>query len=227
MISIFFIVVVTLALINGKNPTLPNALDKSRFYQSKLDPSNKLTLSTAQNKKYKGFKDLLEKRKTVSNITGNKVSAPLIRSGFYTPWSATSLPDLKRHADKLNTIYPEWFFIDTTTYSLQTRIDSAGLAVMKQNSLSIQPIFNNFHTRRVYDADEGRLKDSGYFDFKLAHIILNNAERRAHIIQQIADTLAHYQLQGLNVDFEELNETGNEPLTQCKGNDSYHGCITR
>jgi len=95
MIFLFIIVVVTLALINGKSPTLPNALEKSRFYQSKLDPTNKLTFSTTQNKKYKGFKDLLDKKKTVNNITGNKVSAPLIRSGFYTPWSPTALPDLK------------------------------------------------------------------------------------------------------------------------------------
>ncbi len=213
IIGTFFLVVVTLALINGKNPTLPDVLDKSRFYQAKLDPNNKLTFTTAQNKKYKGFKDLLEKRKTVGNSTGNKVSAPLIRSGFYTPWSPTSLPDLKRHGDKLNTIYPEWFFIDTSTYTLQTRIDSAGLAVMKQNNLSIQPIFNNFHSKTVYDVEEGQFKDSGYFDFKLAHTILNNAEKRAHIIQQIVDTLTHYKLQGLNVDFEELNEKGNEPLT--------------
>lgn len=81
----FLIVVVTLALINGKNPSLPNELDKNKFYQSKLDPSEKLTFSTAQNKKYKGFKDLLEKRKLDKSSTGSKVSASLIRSGFYTP----------------------------------------------------------------------------------------------------------------------------------------------
>lgn len=212
-ITTFLIVVVTLALINGKNPSLPNELDKNRFYQSKLDPSEKLTFSTAQNKKYKGFKELLEKRKQDKSSTGSKVSASLIRSGFYTPWSITALPDLKKNADKLNTIYPEWFFIDTLTYTLQTRIDSAGLAVMKQNNLSIQPIFNNFYTHRVFDKELRQYRDSGYFDARLAHVILNNPEKRKHIIQQIVDTLTHYQLQGLNIDFEELNESGNEPLT--------------
>ena len=208
-ITVFLIVVVTLAVINGRNPSLPNLLDKSKFYQSKLDPASKLTFTTAQNKKYKGFKDLLEKRKQEKITPGNNtVPSSLIRSGFYTPWSVTALPDLKKNADKLNTVYPEWFFIDTTTYTLQTRIDSAGLIVMKQNNLSIQPIFNNFHT---YKAADGR--DSGYFDPKLVHTILNNTEKRKHIIQQIVDTLTHYQLQGLNVDFEELNEDTNEPLT--------------
>ena len=206
-IFLFLIIVVTLAVINGANPSLPNQLDKSKYLQSKLDPNAKFTLTTAQNKKYKGFKDLLDKRRQVNTNTGNKVSGSLIRSGFYTPWSATSLPDLKRHADKLNTIYPEWFFIDTTNYSLQTRIDTAGLAVMKQHNLSIQPIFNNYHSASSKDA-------VSFFDPKLAHVILNDSKKRARIIQQIVDTLTHYQLQGLNVDLEELNESGNEPLTQ-------------
>ena len=207
--GLFFIVIVSLAVINALNPSLPNLLDKSKFYQSKLNPTEKFTLTTDLNKKYKGFKELLEKRKLENTVSKRNISSTLIRSGFYTPWSATSLPDLKKNADKLNTIYPEWFFIDTVSYRLQTRIDSAGLVIMKQNNLSIQPIFNNFHSHKTKEA-----KDSGYFDFKLAHVILNNAEKRKYIIQQIVDTLTHYQLQGLNVDFEELNETGNEPLTQ-------------
>ncbi len=207
--GLFFIVIVSLAVINALNPSLPNLLDKSKFYQSKLNPAEKFTLTTDLNKKYKGFKELLEKRKLENTVSKRNISSTLIRSGFYTPWSATSLPDLKKNADKLNTIYPEWFFIDTVSYRLQTRIDSAGLVIMKQNNLSIQPIFNNFHSHKTKEA-----KDSGYFDFKLAHVILNNAEKRKYIIQQIVDTLTHYQLQGLNVDFEELNETGNEPLTQ-------------
>src|SRR5947207_2541241 len=99
-IFLFLIVIVTLAVINGTNPSLPNQLDKSKYFQSKLDPNAKFTLTTAENKKYKGFKELLDKkRKQEKNITGNTVSASLIRSGFYTPWSVTALPDLKKNAD--------------------------------------------------------------------------------------------------------------------------------
>jgi len=208
-IFLFLIVVVTLAVINGNNPSLPNQLDKSKFYQSKLDPNANFTLTTAENKKYKGFKDLLNKKKQDKKVQKPGASASLIRSAFYTPWDPNSLFDLKKNANKLNTVYPEWFFIDTLTYTLQTRIDSAALVVMKQNNLSIQPIFNNFHSHKASDNS-----DSGYFDSRLSHIILNNEEKKKQIIQQIVDTLTHYQLQGLNVDFEELNENTNEPLTQ-------------
>ncbi|MBC7536840.1 MAG: glycosyltransferase, partial [Ferruginibacter sp.] len=131
----------------------------------------------------------------------------LIRAAFYTPWNSAALPDLRKNADKLNSIYPEWFFIDTITYKLQTRIDSAGLAEMKQNNLSIQPILNNFHTSRTALAN-------GFFDHNLVHTVLNSEPIRQALIRQIVDTLLHYRLQGLNVDFEELNEKSSEPLTQ-------------
>lgn len=208
----FFLTVTILAVINATNPSLPNMNDKAKTYQAVLDPTNKFTLRSSENKKYKGFKDFLEKKlqeDSVKRITNAKNKSPLIRSAFYTPWNKASLPDLIKNADKLNTIYPEWFFIDPVTYRLQSRIDSAGLAVMKKNNLSIQPIFNNFHS---YRTREGR--DSGYFDFKLAHVVLNNPEKRKYIIQQIIDTLSYYRLQGLNVDFEELKENNNENLTR-------------
>ena len=210
LVVLFLVAVLVLAIRNGSNPNLPNINAKARYYQNKLDPSNKLTFTSPLNKKYKGFKDYLEKKQqedSIKKINAVKLNASQIRAAFYTPWLAASLSDLQKNGDKLNTIYPEWFFIDTTTYTLQTRIDSAGLAVMKQEGLSIQPIFNNFRTNKA-DASKSD------FDGKLAHTIITDPEKRKFIINQIVDTLSHYQLQGINIDFEELTEKNNEPLTQ-------------
>ncbi len=210
MVVVFFLLVTILAVINATNPSLPNMNDRAKVYKALLDPSNKFILGSAENKKYKGFKTFLAKKlleDSVKRILADKNKPALIRSAFYTPWNKSSLPDLMKNANKLNTIYPEWFFIDTLTFKLQTRIDSAGLAVMKKNNLSIQPIFNNFHTAKTFN-------NKGFFDNKLLHVILNDPLKRKNIIYQIADTLAYYKLQGLNIDFEELNEKSNEPLTR-------------
>ena len=206
-IILFLIAVLVLAIIRGQKPNLPNLNEKARAYESKIDPSNKLTLESPLNKKYKGFKEyLLQKQKedSLKKIQNHALKTSLIRSAFYTPWTKTAISDLRKNADKLNTIYPEWFFIDTLTYKLQTRIDTAGLAIMKQNNLSIQPMFENFHSMGA---------GTGYFDSKLLHTILNNPTLRNNIIKQLADTLTFYKLQGINIDFEEINETGNEALT--------------
>ncbi|MEO5893844.1 MAG: polysaccharide deacetylase family protein [Ferruginibacter sp.] len=210
MVAAFLLVVTILAVINATNPSLPNINAKANAYQAILNPSNKLILGSAENKKYKGFKDFLIKKQqedSVRHALAAKIKTSLIRSAFYTPWNKSSLPDLVKNADKLNTIYPEWFFIDTVTFKLQTRIDSAGLVVMKKNNLSIQPIFNNYRTGKSAE-------DKGSFDSKLLHVILNDSVKRKNIISQIADTLDYYKLQGLNIDFEELGEKTNQPLTR-------------
>ncbi len=210
IVAIFFFVVLGIALYSGSLPSLPNMQAKAKQYETRLDPSNPLTLKNAQNEKYKGFKAFLIKKlrtdsinKLRSNTASKANSLSVIRAAFYTPWTGTtSLPDLKINADKLNTIFPEWFFIDTITYKLNTRIDSAGLALMKQKQLHIIPIFSNFST-----------KAKG-FDGKLLHKILSDSFLQKNIIQQVADTLSYYQLNGINIDFEELIEPTNALLTE-------------
>ena len=68
---------------------------------------------------------------------------------------------------------------------------------MKKNNLSIEPIFTNYHSGKT-------ATDKGFFDGKLLHVILKDSLKRKNIIARIADTLAFYGLQGINVDFEEL-----------------------
>ena len=218
MIILFFLVVVVVALIRGVNPSPVNIENLSKSYENKLDPSNPLTFANSQNKKYKGFKDFLVKRikedslKAISQAKNKQVDKiPFIRAAFYTPWTAnTSLPDLEKYGDKLNTIFPEWFFIDTANhFRLQTRIDSAGLALMRAKGLRIMPILNNFNSTKRDST--GRFKPD--FDGALLHGILNNPEKQKQFIQQLVDTLSFYNFQGINIDFEELSEPTNVPLS--------------
>jgi len=209
-ITIFFFVVLGIALYSGSLPNLPNMEAKAKEYQTTLDPSNPLTLKNTQNEKYKGFKSFLFKKlradsiKKARNKSASKTnSLSVIRAAFYTPWNTnTSYPDLKQNADKLNTIFPEWFFIDTSNFHLETRIDSIGLVLMKQKQLRILPMIQNFRTK------------SQIFDGKLLHKIFTDTALESNLIQQIADTLSHYNLSGINIDFEELSEPTNEPLTE-------------
>lgn len=209
MISIFFLVVLGIALYSGSLPNVPNLQAKAREYQTALDPSNPLILKNNQNIKYKGFKDFLFKKLKSDSLKKNKNngvskanSLSLIRAAFYTPWNARlALPDLEKNVDKINTIFPEWFFIDTVTHRLQTRIDSAGLKVMKQKNLRIMPILSNFNSSK------------NNFDGKLLHSILKDSVSEDNFIKQVADTLSYYHLNGINVDFEEIAEKTNVPLT--------------
>lgn len=207
MIFLFFLVVLVVALVRGIVPSIPNLEAKSKAYQEKMDPSNPFTFSQTYNKKYKGFKVFLDKKikedsvKKAKQLENKTIGINNIRAAFYTPWtSTTSLPDLKKNGSKLNVIFPEWFFINPVTHNLETRIDSAGLKLMHKEQLRIMPMLSNYNSAK---------KD---FDGTLLHEILNNAAKRNAFISQLTDTLSHYQLNGINIDFEELKERTSEPL---------------
>lgn len=220
MVIVFFFVVFAIALIRGSNPSALNIKSLESSYQSKLTPSH---LGSSQNKKYKGFKSfLLNKIKTDSlralqplqpNALNN---LPILRAAFYTPWTAkVGLPDLAKYGHQLNTIFPEWFFIDTANhFRLQTRIDSAGLALMRSKGLRIMPILNNFNSTKRGIA--GNILPD--FDGDLLHGILNNPVKQQQFIQQLVDTLSFYHFEGINIDFEELKESSNTPLSNFQQN---------
>jgi cellulose synthase/poly-beta-1,6-N-acetylglucosamine synthase-like glycosyltransferase/spore germination protein YaaH/peptidoglycan/xylan/chitin deacetylase (PgdA/CDA1 family) len=206
---LFITFIVILGIIYGKTPSLPNRLAKAKYYANAFNPDNKLSFNTNRNKKYKGFKDFLmiqEKKDSAERLTeqpARLTNASLIRAAFYTPWSAKqALEQLEKSGDALNTIFPEWFFIDTVNFTLQTRIDSAGLAMMRIKGLNILPMLSNFNSGK---------KD---FDGDLLHKILGNPAKCGALIKQITDSLVFYRFQGINIDFEEINESGNEALTE-------------
>lgn len=202
-ILIFITAVVVIAVLRGKNPSMPVMNSVGNSYKSKVDPSNAFTLSTPLNKKFKGFKDFLNKRIAYEEKHQQPIDAKLIRAAFYTPWSPLSLLDLRSNGGKLNTIYPEWFFINPKTYQLDSRIDKEALSVMKHYGLSIQPILNNFISV------PGK---QGNFSGDLLHTVLHDQKIQNNLIAQIISTLKQNQLQGINIDFEEMNENSDEFL---------------
>ena len=118
MIFLFLMAVVFIALIRAAIPSQLNYDQQSKEYANTLDPSKPLTFAHSQNKKYKGFKDFLEKKtledslKSIKRFYADTTNKnPYIRAAFYTPWNQNaSTPDLEQYGADLNTIFPEWFF---------------------------------------------------------------------------------------------------------------------
>lgn len=216
VIALFLITVVVIAIIRGSAPSLPNIESKDRLFENVLNPEHGLNLSSPQNKKYKGFKSFLEakdkedslknlKNKNAADLNAKRETAvnPFIRAAFYDPSNnyAVGLSDLQANGSKLNTIFPEWFFIDLKNNDhIESRIDSAGFAAMRKFNLRIIPILTNFNSLK---------KD---FDGSLVHAMLNDEAKRKAFINNLVDTIVKYKMQGINVDFEELRENSAEPL---------------
>jgi len=211
-ISLFVLAVVVLAIILAKNPS--TIVSAGQY-------SSDQKISAYHNKKIKGFKEFLaskeaEELRARQSKSDTKTTGQFIRAAFYTPWSGSkSTPSLERYGDKINTIFPEWFFIDTNNnIKLQTRIDSAGLAQMRRRNLRIMPMLTNFNSSKKNN--EG--KQAPDFDGNLIHTILNDTVKQRVFIEHLIDTLSAYNFQGINIDFEELNEPSNKPLTRFQKN---------
>jgi len=173
VLLVLITVIVSITILKGKNPSMPTMKSVGNSYKTKLDPSNPFTFQTKLNKKFKGFKEFLKKKISEDEESSLPVDTKRIRGAFYTPWSSLALTDLERYGHQLNTIYPEWFFINPKTLQLDSRIDKRALAIMKKHGLSIQPIFNN------YVSVPGK---EGGFSPELLHKILHNPAAQDRLI---------------------------------------------
>ena len=211
VVAVFLISVVVVAIVQGNSPALTNIKTSNGYFNGDKESAKQLKLSMSQKFKGKGFKTFLESKDredSINKARGKKSAEQneYIRAAFYDPQGnyAASFSDLEAHASQLNTIFPQWFSINLKDNSkIESRIDSAGLAVMKKNNLRILPIFSNYNSS---------IAPNGEFDGKLLHVMLNDSLKRNKFIDNLADTLIKYDLQGINIDFEEINETTNEPL---------------
>lgn len=203
LILLVMIPVIIITLVWKSKPQLPG-LSTGITIQKLNNPVTPKGFTKDELKKYKGYADfLLAKRKNEHLISHKEsVTANRIRSAFYVEWDPQSFYSLQKNIDKLNMVLPEWFFIDPVTDTLRPSVDAEALALMKQHNVKIVPIINNINE----DLGEGQ------FDGNIIHRILHHKEKRERLINDIIKYLQQYQLQGINIDFEEFKEKSDEPI---------------
>ncbi len=210
-ILLFVITVVVIAAIFATTPSLPNIQTKNKLFENALNTANSMDLSPSLRKKYKGFKSFLEEKDKEDSINKfqkkfEPLPGNLIRAAFYdNSWAAANyIPDLEENASKLNTIFPTWFSVNPKKPSeIIVKIDSIGFAIMKRNNLKVIPVLTNVNPYKQPKMD---------FDGAILHEMLNNVDIRTKFINNLADTLNKYDLQGINIDFEEITEPTSEAL---------------
>lgn len=202
-VLLFMIPAAIITFVNGKKPDLPE-LGNNNSPHPVANPAIPAGLNKADLKKYKGFEAYLHARQQNEQLrlghtypAGNEV-----RAAFYVDWDPQSFYSLRKNIDKLNMVLPEWFFIDPVSDTLVPKIDFDALALMKQSRVKIVPLINNINEN----------KGAGEFDGEMLHHILHNKDKKERLINDIIKYIRQYQLQGINIDFEELKEKGDEPL---------------
>lgn len=194
----FAIVVIAVKTLYKPDITIASQVGKKVFTDSLPD-----YMESGSLKKYKGFRHFIQQK----NATFHKQQGPQtqqastfndIRAAFYVTWNPESYNSLQRNISKLNLVLPEWFFIDATADTLTTNIDAKGLQFMQSSGIKIMPVLTNAF--------------NGSFNGAAIHRILNNENKKQKLINDVVKNLQRYKFSGVNIDFEELTEKGDEQL---------------
>lgn len=200
---LLIIPVVWIAFARGTKPQLPDlpGYDKG----GKIHPTQPLSFNKRDIKKYKGFDAFLKAKKKNSELIKKEKAIPFdqhIRAGFYVDYDPQSFYSLQSHIDKMNVVIPEWFHIDHTGDTLVTKIDPEVQKLVQDHGVKILPLINNLDISRI----------DGTWDGEMLNRILTNKNKRERLLHDIVKTIKQYNLQGVNIDFEELKESSIQPM---------------
>ncbi|MBK0382267.1 glycosyltransferase [Pedobacter sp. SD-b] len=191
------IVCVIITIASKKYPSLP---DLSKAYNSY---SIKNVALIKKSTKYKEFKvakgklvQLKKDRELYKKLHPNNLNR--VNFGFFVDWDAQSYTSLSDHIDKLDMIIPEFFFVKKDSDQLTAKIDYDVIKTVKKNHKKILASVKNYI-------------NSNWDGAAVRRIILSPAHS-AQFIDNLVYQLKKYRLDGVNIDFEELNLSSDEPL---------------
>lgn len=201
-LALFFLLlmipIVWIAWTRDKKQELPG-LSKIDYTKNN-NPSASHGFTKKEIAKYHGYDAFLKIKKQNSILAAaekKKMHTSRIRAAFYVDWDPQAWYSLRSHINELNMVIPEWFFIDPDTYTLKDNLDDVdkdAYDLMKRYPVKILPSLKNLNTKYQND-----------FDPNLLDKILLNPANKKKLINDIIARLKLYGLQGINVDFEDIN----------------------
>jgi len=139
-----------------------------------------------------------------------KAPTDLVALGFLPPWEPTALDSFRNAAPHLTHVSPVWLRLNPTGDDLDLRDfdlranpnNSEVIDIARRNKVRIVPILSN--------AQEGSRK--GSFDPHRVSVLLRSPATRTALIKNIVRFLTVNRFQGINLDFEDLDEYGERHL---------------
>ena len=153
-----------------------------------------------------------------SNPIANLPEEPVV-AGFYVNWEPTAIASAHSNIDAMTHFIPEWLHLKPSGVNLplvkdgdlpfldgRNRQDREDLTpFVHAHNVPILPLLNNF-TRR--GGEEG----NGSWDPVAAHNLISNSQARASLISKLRAWIINENLQGVNVDFEQVQANDKENL---------------
>ncbi|QXU49154.1 glycosyltransferase [Chryseobacterium sp. D764] len=208
-VGILLLLALGLMMTLDRSPKIPFKED----YKAVITANKPYLQENKISKEYKGFRSFISEKTIHTNLdkiqkaraerykNQNRNWAQFpggIRSAFYVAWDPQSLMSLKRNIRHVNLVFPEWFFLDPKTGDLKTNVDPEGYKVIKRTGVAAMPMLSNNSDQEFHS--EGIVK------------VLNDPQKRSHLIQKLTQQCKKYHFKGINIDFEDMNLDSDENL---------------
>jgi cellulose synthase/poly-beta-1,6-N-acetylglucosamine synthase-like glycosyltransferase/peptidoglycan/xylan/chitin deacetylase (PgdA/CDA1 family)/spore germination protein YaaH len=124
-----------------------------------------------------------------------------INAGFYRPWETQAYNSLIDHIAKLDMIVSEGFVLTPGKDTITAHLDTGLMRLNKKYKKPIIVSLSNYINKS---------NNEGYLDSKDVYRIIKNKKKRTGFINDIANKLLKNNLQGLNLEFEDIKDRDDE-----------------
>ncbi|HTQ66563.1 MAG TPA: glycosyltransferase [Puia sp.] len=220
LIIILGIVTIIITLSRVYTPNLPNMIS-AQEKQALLDSTSSWLFSKSKiGRQYGGFRKFINEKEAYkaggypipkrfrkkngiivqadSSFYSFKKFGAGIRAAFYVNWDPRSYTSLEQNISHLNMVVPEWLSINPNADTLHADIDPKALDIMTKSGVKIVPLLTN-NIKEIFRGD-------------VVHRILTDPKKRNRLIDDILNVIQKNHFDGINIDFEELQEKKNETL---------------
>jgi cellulose synthase/poly-beta-1,6-N-acetylglucosamine synthase-like glycosyltransferase/spore germination protein YaaH/peptidoglycan/xylan/chitin deacetylase (PgdA/CDA1 family) len=193
---------VAYTLFSSNDPALPVMNFDSSFSKKQVENIRK-------SKKYAEFKIQkaallkIEKDQKLQRLK-HPLNKARINAGFYVNWDPQSLTDLKDNISHLDMVVTESFFLVNGADTLLDHADVDALRSIHQHKKIALALVSNVNNEK--------------FDGSAVHKLLSDKNLQQRFITNLIVKLRKYNFQGVNIDFEELQESSDEPLAAFQKN---------
>jgi cellulose synthase/poly-beta-1,6-N-acetylglucosamine synthase-like glycosyltransferase/spore germination protein YaaH/peptidoglycan/xylan/chitin deacetylase (PgdA/CDA1 family) len=202
LIFLFATFCVAYTLFSGGNPALPVINTNISLSKRQIEKIKKST-RYSEFKIQKATLLKIEKNQRLQRLKHPHNKAR-INAGFYVKWDPQSLTDLKDNISHLDMVITESFFLVNGADTVLDNADADALRTIRQHKKTAIAIVSNFKGTN--------------FDGDAVHVLLKNKPLQNRFIKNLIAKLKKYNFQGVNIDFEELKETSDQPLLDFQEN---------
>ena len=211
ILFIVILILITLGVAVMKQvfiPAMPQLRNDNGGYTAIMN-KGKLAAFNAIDKKYTGFgkyingrtaqiKNQLKHIRYVSKADSLHAMVAPVRAGFYDASDEQAYFSLKNNISSLNMLLPLWMTIDSSADTIVVNTEMRGAEIIKASGVPVVAVLSNFF------GDD--------FNGAPLHRILNDKVKENRIIADIIKVVQQNHFAGVNIDFEELQESSDEPL---------------